>query len=197
MKRSQTLSLVLLAGAGVAAYAVARHDPSQRGEDALIYRSEQECVEARLRSPADCHDGFEAAGAAHATSAPRYQALADCESHHGRGSCVGGAAATPQAAAHFVPVMAAYMIGRTAPQAMPPQPPYPHRDDQRDPAEGGRGGASGYCTGSGGYVRRASGGGVSRVASSTRTTVTTPRVVSRGGMGATGKAMAAHGGGGS
>src|SRR4051812_26400449 len=158
MKRSQKLSLVLLAGAGVAAYAVARHDPSQQEEDALIYASERECVDAHLRSPADCHDGLEAARAADATSAPRYQSLEDCERHHGRNACVGGASASREAAAYFIPVMAAYLIGRTAAQGIPAQPLYPHAEDDREPSGGGR--AGGYCTGSGGYVRRASGGGV-------------------------------------
>src|SRR5689334_345062 len=163
MKRSQKLSLVLLAGAGVAAYAVARHDPSQQEEDALIYRSEQECVDARLRSPAECHGGYEAARASYSATAPRYETLEDCQKHHGRNHCVGGATATPSAAAYFVPIMAAYMIGRTAAQNMPAQPLYQHGEDERETSGGSYGG--GYCTGSGGYVRSARGGGVSRVAS--------------------------------
>src|SRR5215213_5683837 len=107
MKRSQKLSLVLMAGAGVAAYAIARHDPSQQEEDALIYRSEQECVVANLRTPVECHEGYEAARATYGASAPRYQALEDCQKHHGRDNCVGGATAAPGAAAYFIPVMAA------------------------------------------------------------------------------------------
>ncbi|MEG9525030.1 MAG: DUF1190 domain-containing protein, partial [Hyphomicrobiales bacterium] len=43
-KRSATISLVLLAGAGAAALLLARRDPSQREEDALVYGNDGACI---------------------------------------------------------------------------------------------------------------------------------------------------------
>lgn len=200
MKRSQALSLALLAGAGLSAFALARLDPSQDEEDALVYRTAQECVEAGLRPEGECRDEAGAAKRSYRGSAPRYEDRATCTAHHGASGCrplsdldwSGG----PEGA--YVPYMAAYLIGRRAGQAMTPQPLYPHRPEDEEPRPGGTsGGYGGYCSGGGARVYAAKGGGVSQVPRSvTRSPTTTPRVVARGGFGFTGRGVSAHGSGG-
>lgn len=197
MKRSQAISLVLLAGAGATAFAVAKLDPSQNEEDALIYRAQDECLSAALRPGDECRDEYAAAERAYRASAPRYEDEATCARHHGRADCrpaadLGGPAGS------FVPYMTAYMIGRRASQGMPPQPLYRHQPEEEEPAQGGSSGhgGGGYCTGAGGRVYPARGGVSSVSRSVTRTTTSTPLVIARGGFGFTGRGVAAHGSGG-
>lgn len=192
-KRSATVSLVLLVGAGAAALALGRLDPSQREEDALIYGNDGECAAQGLRPEAECAAEYRAALASYAASAPRYETREDCERHHGPSGCTMPEADTPGIAA-FVPVMAGYMMGRTAAQGLPTQPLYRHAPEEEQVSFAGGGG--GYCTGAGGTVWRASGGTAARVPSTVaRTTTATPRTISRGGFGGTGRATAFSSGG--
>ncbi|UHC17976.1 DUF1190 domain-containing protein [Methylobacterium currus] len=197
MKRSATLSLVLVAGAGAGAFALARLDASQRDEDVLVYRTLDACIADRVRSAQACTDAEAAARAAYAASAPRYETLADCERHHGRGGCVPGATVTPAAQGRTLPVMAAFMMGRTDEQDLPVQPLYAHAPEEEQPhAAHGGGTAGGFCTGSGGRVVYAGGGSRAHVpATVARGTTSTPRIIARGGFGGTGRAVAAAGSG--
>ncbi|HEY8565267.1 MAG TPA: DUF1190 domain-containing protein [Beijerinckiaceae bacterium] len=193
MKRSQAISLVLIAGAGAVAYGLARSDPSQNEEDALIYRSEQECIEARLRSAAECSEAYAQSRAAALQTAPRYETVSDCERHHGKLGCERASSGVGAGAA-FVPLMAAYMIGRTASQNLPIQPLFRHREDEKQQEQASSGGHGGsYCSSSGGRVYAARSGGVSRVSSAVaRTTTSRPEVVARGGFGSAAKAVASR-----
>jgi uncharacterized protein YgiB involved in biofilm formation len=195
-KRSATISLVLLAGAGAAALLLARRDPSQREEDALVYGNDGACIAGGVRPADECVTEYRAALDSYAASAPRYPTDADCERHHGPGGCTPRTGDTAGDAASFVPLMAGYMIGRTAAQGLPAQPLYRHAPEEERPASGGAGGfASGYCTGAGGRVLTSGGGSVARVSSAVaRTTTSTPRTVARGGFGGTGRAVSAFGG---
>lgn len=185
-KRSESVTLVLLAGAGAAAWGLARIDSSQREEDVLVYASPEACIAARLRTEADCRSQYATARLAYPGAAPRYETEAACRAHHGSGHCVPGESVGPQAAGRFVPVMAGYVVGRTPEQDLDPQPIYDHSPT----GSGGHGGGGGgYCTGWGGRVATAgSGSSVARVASSA------VRPASFGGFGATGRGFAAHGG---
>jgi uncharacterized protein YgiB involved in biofilm formation len=200
-KRSATISLVLIAGAGAAAFLLARRDPSQREEDALVYDNDGACIMAGVRPADACIAEYRAALDSDAAGAPRYPTLAACERHHGPGGCTartgdktGDAPGNP---AVFVPLMVGYMIGRTAAQDLPAQPLYRHApEEERQAAAGGSGGfASGYCTGAGGRVFTTGGGSVARVSSAVaRTTTGAPRTLARGGFGAAGRAVSAFGG---
>jgi uncharacterized protein YgiB involved in biofilm formation len=194
-KRSATISLVLVAGAGAAAFGLARLDSSQRDEDVLVYGSLGACIAERIRSAEACTQAEAAARAAYLARAPRYETLADCERHHGPGGCVPGAAVTPAAQDRYLPVMAAFMMGRTDEQDLPVQPLYAHAPAEERHAHGG-GYAGGYCTGAGARVFSA--GGTSRThvpASVARTTTSTPRTIAYGGFGGTGRTVAASGSG--
>ncbi len=194
-KRSATISLVLVAGAGATAFGLARLDSSQRDEDVLVYGSLGACIAERVRSAEACRQAEAAARAAYAGNAPRYETLADCERHHGPGGCVPGATVTPAASDRYLPAMAAFMMGRTDEQDLPVQPLYAHAPEEERHAHAG-GYAGGYCTGAGGRVFAA--GGTSRAhvpASVARTTAATPRTIARGGFGGTGRAVAAASGG--
>ncbi|MGE7413342.1 DUF1190 domain-containing protein [Methylobacterium tarhaniae] len=194
-KRSATISLVLVAGVGATAFGLARLDSSQRDEDVLVYGSLGACIAEQVRSAQACTEAEAAARAAYAASAPRYETLADCERHHGGGGCVPGATVTQAAEGRHLPVMAAFMMGRTDGQDLPVQPLYAHAPEEERQAQGG-GHAGGYCTGSG--ARIVSAGGTSRAhipASVARTTASTPRTIARGGFGGTGRAVAASGSG--
>jgi len=182
-KRSVAISLVLVAGAGSAALVLAGLDPSQEEEDALVYANPAACVAQGLRDAEACRTDHAAAVAAHASSAPRYLTLDECRAHHGPDGCVAGETVAADAAGFFVPVMAAYLLGRTAEQALPPQPLYRHADE-------GSGGGGGYCTGAGGRVFVAPGASAAHVASrAARAAPSTPRTVTTGGFGATGRAF--------
>lgn len=187
-KRSTTVALVLVAGAGATALALGRCDPSQREEDVLVYRDPEACIGGGLRTEADCRSAYATALAAYPDGAPRYPSLVDCEGHHGAGHCVEGTAVAASAAGRFVPILAGYAVGRLAEQALAPQPLYDHRPDQAGIASSG-GGGGGYCTSWGGRVVTGSGG----ASSSARVSSASVRPAAFGGFGATGRSFAAHG----
>ena len=192
-KRSITVSLVLIAGAGAAAFLLARRDPSQREEDALVYDTEGACIAGGVRPADACVAAYRAALDSYASSAPRYPTQADCEHHHGPGGCIARTDDGPGDALGFVPLMAGYMIGRDAAQGLPAQPLYRHAPDEERPAS--QGGSGGYCTGAGGRVFTTGGGSVARVSSAVaRTTTSAPRTIARGGFGGTGRAVSAFSG---
>lgn len=202
-KRSAAVSLVLVAGAGAAALTLGGLDPSQREEEALVYGTLGACIAQQLRGAEACIAAYTSAQETYAATAPRYETEADCQRHHGTGGCTPGAQVTEAARGRYLPVMAAFMMGRTDAQDLPVQPLYPHApEEERDEAgtaTAGHGG--GYCTGAGGRVAYA--GGASRVhvpasvaRTASTTTSTTPRTVSRGGFGGTGRATAFSGGSG-
>ncbi|WP_182178188.1 DUF1190 domain-containing protein [Methylobacterium radiotolerans] len=202
-KRSAAVSLVLVAGASAAALTLGGLDPSQREEEALVYGTLGACIAQQLRGAEACIAAYTSAQETYAATAPRYETEADCQRHHGTGGCTPGAQVTEAARGRYLPVMAAFMMGRTDAQDLPVQPLYPHApEEERDEAgtaTAGHGG--GYCTGAGGRVAYA--GGASRVhvpasvaRTASTTTSTTPRTVSRGGFGGTGRATAFSGGSG-
>lgn len=202
-KRSAAVSLVLVAGAGAAALTLGGLDPSQREEEALVYGTLGACIAQQLRGAEACIAAYTSAQETYAATAPRYETEADCQRHHGTGGCTPGAQVTEAARGRYLPVMAAFMMGRTDAQDLPVQPLYPHApEEERDEAgtaTAGHGG--GYCTGAGSRVAYA--GGASRVhvpasvaRTASTTTSTTPRTVSRGGFGGTGRATAFSGGSG-
>ena len=89
--RSQTVTLVMLAGAGAAALGLGHLDPSQDEEDVLVYANPEACIAGRIRMEADCRSEYLAARAIYPESAPRYATLLDCEAHHGAHHCLPGA----------------------------------------------------------------------------------------------------------
>ncbi|NEU13907.1 DUF1190 domain-containing protein [Methylobacterium sp. BTF04] len=188
-KRSETVTLVLLAGAGAAAWGFARIDPSQREEDVLVYNGPEACISAAIRTSEDCRRDYATVRLAYPNAAPRYATASDCESHHGPGHCVTGDSVGASATGRFVPVLAGYIIGRTEEQDLDPQPIYDHRPSEAGPGYVGSG-SGGYCTSWGGRVSTTSGGSSSfaRVASSA------VRPASFGGFGATGRGFSSHGG---
>ena len=189
VKRSQTVSLVLLAGAGLAAVELAKLDWSQHDEEVLVYADPDACIAAQVRSEADCRSDYARAKAAYPSGAPRYSTLTACEAHHGAGHCVPGESVAESARGQFVPRMAAYFLGREAEQGVEPEAVYEHQ-----PEHGGSGSSSGggYCRGSGGRIL--TGGGyrssVARVASSSL------RRASFGGFGGTGRSFSSSSRGG-
>ncbi len=205
-KRSAAVSLVLVAGAGAAALTLGGLDPSQREEEALVYGTLGACIAQQLRGADACIAAYTSAQETYAATAPRYETEADCQRHHGTGGCTPGAQVTEAARGRYLPVMAAFMMGRTDAQDLPVQPLYPHApEEERDEAGTATAGhRGGYCTGAGGRVAYAGGASrvhvpasVARTASTTSTTTsTTPRTVSRGGFGGTGRATAFSGGSG-
>ncbi|WP_298959195.1 DUF1190 domain-containing protein [uncultured Methylobacterium sp.] len=201
-KRSQSVSLTLVAGAGIAAMALGRHDPSQREDDMLIYQTLVACRDAGLRSVADCDAADREAHRLYPGVAPRYPSLAACEAHHGCGGCLDGTAVSSDAAGRFVPSLSGFMLARRPDEDRPAQPLFRHADRGCGPARGGMVSSHGYCTASGGRVWGPSdGSGVAKVSSVLTRTVgsaNAPRVVASGGFGGTGHAVSGgHGGGGS
>jgi uncharacterized protein YgiB involved in biofilm formation len=207
MKRSQAVSLILLAGVGVAAVKLAEGDPTQLEEDALIFPSAENCIDSRIRTPVDCRAAGEEAQKEAARVAPRYADQADCERHHGPGCRAVENAAGPM----FVPALAGFMMGRFPHQSMPTQPLYNHvTQERRKEEESGSfgGGGGGYCTSGGNHVARAwSGSPSARVSSEAAwERLSSPRTIargapafkahgiaSRGGFGSTGRGLSSGG----
>lgn len=190
-KRSQTVTLVLLAGAGATALALTQVDPSQREEDVLVYPTPEACTAGRVRTEADCRRDYATALAAYPDSAPRYGTLTGCEAHHGANRCLNGAVVAASDTGQFVPIMAAFLLGRRPEQELTPQPVYDHRPEEAARGFVGSGGGGGYCTGWGGRVVTSSGG----TASSARVASSAVRRASFGGFGGTGRGFSAHGSG--
>lgn len=188
-KRSQTVSLVLVAGAGVAALGLGSLDPSQREEDVLVYADAAACAAEAIRPADECGSEYEVARAAYPTAAPRYASLPDCEGHHGPLHCRPGSEVGAQARDSYLPRMAGYMIGRRAAQGLTPQPVFDHAPRPGHAAAAA--GHGGYCTGGGARVYTGSGGR----ASAARVQTASLRGSSFGGFGQTGRAFssASHG----
>jgi uncharacterized protein YgiB involved in biofilm formation len=205
MKRSRAVSLVLLAGAGVLAWSLAKKDPSQAQEDVAAFTTEGDCVMTGKRDAAECQQGFATATERHRQSAPRFASKTDCEAEYGSNACESGA--RYGAGSSFVPIMVGYMMGAAAQRGVPPQPLY---GDPRQPQEeqttssgggGGGGGGSGgsssrsrsYKTAAGTTIRTSSGSPVARAPSSeVRSVSRAPRVVSRGGFGSSGRSISSR-----
>ncbi len=189
-KRSHSVTLVLMAGAGATALGLAQIDRSQREEDVLVYPNPDACSAAGIRTEVDCRRDYALARAAYPEGAPRYATEAQCEGHHGRFHCLPGRLVAPNATGKFVPMMAAFLVGRRPEQDLPPQPVYDHRPGE---SSGGTAhGGGGYCTGWGGRVVTGGGG----TASSGRVASAAVRQAGFGGFGATGRGFSsAHAGG--
>lgn len=151
-KRSQTVSTVLVAGAGLAALSLGSLTRAAPSKDVLVYPDAAACAAEGIRPAGECRSEYATARAAYPRMAPHYDTEGACARHHGSFRCLTDAAAP--AAQRFVPRMAGYMIGRTAAQGVTPEPVYDHAS-----GHGGHGGS--YCTGSGGKVATGSGGSAS------------------------------------
>jgi len=117
-KRSETVTLVLLGGAGIAAVGLAKVDPSQRMEDIRIYPNAEACIAGHVRMEADCRADYDTARRTAAETAPTYPTKALCEEQHGVGECQADTGAGERAR----PLMAAYLVGITPAQKLDPQP---------------------------------------------------------------------------
>lgn len=126
IKRSEAGTLVLLTGAGAAAVALARLDPSQRMDDIRIYANAEACIAGRVRTAVDCRIEDDIARTVAAARAPLYPSQGACEARHGLGACEARAAApAPESDGPYAPRMAAYFVGATAAQKLDPQPLFP------------------------------------------------------------------------
>lgn len=187
--RSQTVTLVMLAGAGAAAFGLAHVDPSQDEEDVLVYANAEACIAAGIRTDADCRDEYLTARDSYPEAAPRYATVIDCEAHHGPSHCLAGDGIALSATGRFVPRMAGYVIGRRFDQGLTPQPIFEHAPRSESAASAGHHGGAGYCTGWGGRVSTSSGG----ASSSARVASSAVRRVAYGGFGSTGRSFSSHG----
>jgi uncharacterized protein YgiB involved in biofilm formation len=187
-KRSQTVSLVLLATAGAAAVSLGAVDPSQREEDVLVYPNPEACIAGRIRPESECRSEYEIARRAYPEAAPRYSTRSDCEAHHGPGHCLSGETVSSTARGRHVPVMAGYLIGRSAAQGLTPQPVYDHAPNKAVQAHSGTT-SGGYCTSSGSRITTSSGGS----SSSARVSSVAVRPAAFGGFGNTGRSFFSHG----
>lgn len=182
-KRSQTVSMVLVAGAGLTALSLGSLTRGVPTEDVLVYPDAAACVAEGIRPAVECRSEYDIARAAYPRTTPHYDTQATCERHHGGSRCLPDPGATD--AQRFVPRMAGYMIGRSAAQRVTPEPVYDHAS--------GRGGR--YCTGSGAKIGTGSGGSASSgkltaAASKGSSTAGT----SFGGFGESGRGFSSFGG---
>jgi uncharacterized protein YgiB involved in biofilm formation len=135
VKRSTTVSLVLLGAAGLTIYALNR---SGGDTEASPFRSVDECRNSGRDAKA-CQDSYYDALRLHETNAPRFESQTDCERDYGTGKCTSTQASSPSGnmASYFVPALAGFAIaralqnqqGQPAAQPLYNCPPYRQRSD--------------------------------------------------------------------
>ncbi|AMB47998.1 DUF1190 domain-containing protein [Methylobacterium sp. AMS5] len=178
-KRSQTVSTVLVASAGLAALGLGSLERTVPSKDVLVYADVTACAADGIRPADECRSDYATARAAYPSTAPHYGSPAECEEHHGSSHCL----PDPDAPPHFVPRMAGFLLGRRASDWVTPEPVYEHRE--------GHGGHHGsYCTGSGGKVFTGSGGH----ASSATLKPAATQATKFGGFGSSGRSVSSFGG---
>jgi uncharacterized protein YgiB involved in biofilm formation len=173
----------MLASLGASAFALAKRDPSQKEESTLVYRSEGQCIDDKVRTPEECRAAYREASAAGLTKAPRYVERRDCERHHGSDQCEPHAfPGSGYTSSYFVPRLSAFMMGRSAAQNLPVQPLYRHREEGAAPSSGG---SASYCSSGGGRIWTSTSGATSAKVSTAvaRETTSSPRIVPAGGSG--------------
>ncbi|ARO53614.1 hypothetical protein B2G69_05265 [Methylorubrum zatmanii] len=178
-KRSQTVSTVLVASAGLAALGLGSLERTAPSKDVLIYVDAAACAADGIRPAEECRSDYATARAAYPSTAPHYESAAECEGHHGSSHCLPDPNTPPQS----VPRMAGFLLGRRASDWVTPEPVYEHRQ--------GHGGHHGsYCTGSGGKVSTGGGGH----ASSATLKPAAAKATQFGGFGSSGKSFSSFGG---
>lgn len=178
-KRSQTVSTVLVASAGLAALGLGSLERTAPSKDVLVYADAAACAADGIRPAEECRSDDATARAAYPSTAPHYDSAAECEGHHGSSHCLPDPNAPPQS----VPRMAGFLLGRRASDWVTPEPVYEHRQ--------GHGGHHGsYCTGSGGKVSTGGGGH----ASSATLKPAAAKATQFGGFGSSGKSFSSFGG---
>lgn len=218
MKRSRAVSLVLLGAAGATAYGLASWTGASSDQVAAeFYTGGSDCAAAG-GDAAFCRAAFTTAAARHAADAPRFEARADCERTFGASGCTETRLPGPGGAVlgYWLPVMAGYAVARslTGPDGAPvAQPLYacpPERQRPDGTCYTTSGGHSVYSSSSGGSWSGATSSGSNTSRSSTlarearvpaaafdrpaQGTAVVPRggsigAVTRGGFGATGRAV--------
>ncbi|ACK85886.1 DUF1190 domain-containing protein [Methylorubrum extorquens] len=178
-KRSQTVSTVLVASAGLAALGLGSLERTAPSKDVLVYVDAAACAADGIRPAEECRSDYATARAAYPSTAPHYDSAAECEEHHGSSHCLPDPNTPPQS----VPRIAGFLLGRRASDWVTPEPVYEHRQ--------GHGGHHGnYCTGSGGKVSTGGGGH----ASSATLKPAAAKATQFGGFGSSGKSFSSFGG---
>ena len=178
-KRSQTVSTVLVASAGLAALGLGSLEWTAPSKDVLVYVDAAACAADGIRPAEECRSDYATARAAYPSTAPHYDLVAECEGHHGSSHCL----PDPNTPSQSVPRMAGFLLGRRASDWVTPEPVYEHRQ--------GHGGHHGsYCTGSGGKVSSGGGGH----ASSATLKPAAAKATQFGGFGSSGKSFSSFGG---
>lgn len=114
MKRSRAVSLVLLGAAGATAYGLAAWTGAASDQvEAEFYTGSSDCA-ASGRDPAFCRSTFETATDRNAADAPRFEAQADCERDFGPGGCSALGVQGPggPSSTYHVPTMNGFAVAR-------------------------------------------------------------------------------------
>ena len=183
-KRSQTVSTVLVAGAGRAALSLGSLDRTVPGRDVLVYPDATACAAEAIRTAADCRAAYDIARASYPATAPHYESTTRCEQHHGAHHCeLDRTVDMITDPMRFVPRMAGYLLGRNATDGVTPEPVYDH-------SSGHAGHHGAYCTGSGGRITTGSGAH----ASSGSLKSAASKATKFGGFGSSGRSFSSFGG---
>jgi uncharacterized protein YgiB involved in biofilm formation len=130
--RKRTMVITLLAlGAGAVTVGNLTGAGSTRGTDQRTYRSVAQCEEEKLLSPQECVANFVQARQMHERAAPAFNSRTDCEREYGPGMCVPPSSESGRTNT-YIPLMAAYLIGRRAAGGYQPAPMYRRPGDPQD-----------------------------------------------------------------
>lgn len=110
-KRTLVISLLALGAGAVTIGNFTGAGSSQ--SDTRTYRDVRQCEADRLLPAAECATQFQQAKQAHERAAPAFANRADCEKEYGANNCA-QPTTNPSRQNSYLPLMAAYLIGRRA-----------------------------------------------------------------------------------
>lgn len=110
MKRSTSITLLLMGSATLAMVACDDSKPTQAG----VYSSIEECTANGTHTAAECRDQFDKAKQEHIKSGPKFSSREDCEAEFGRDRCErpSNASNNNGGGSFFMPLMMGYMVGK-------------------------------------------------------------------------------------
>ncbi len=130
MKRSRKAALSLMVPAGLVLLSGCEQNPMQ----AAVFETVEQCASQLDRE--QCEADFKKAQEMHASVAPRYQTLAQCEADFGQGQCQApmpaDQAQASSSSSFFMPLMMGYLAGQmfnNGSRKVPAQPLYRAKDD--------------------------------------------------------------------
>lgn len=128
MKRSKSIGLITM---GISVIALTACDEPK--VEALVFDDLQQCLADKDLTREQCESNYNAAKDQHAAVAPKYASQAACEADFGAEKCEQAPQRTESGGSVFMPLMMGYMMGSMMANrgSVAPQPLYRSADDSK------------------------------------------------------------------